>query len=115
MSFQAGKRGRWYVADLQTRGPEWSGIVSSSVVNGSHFASHGTSRSLFVRTIERASEPGPPVRSSEVRQRAPAGPGHRVQPGVTPEQCDGYPAARAWFEAERPVLLAVIQLAAACE
>jgi tetratricopeptide (TPR) repeat protein len=33
--------------------------------------------------------------------------------GVTPEEPAGYPAAWAWFTAEYPVLLAVIQLAAA--
>ena len=36
----------------------------------------------------------------------------RRQPGVTPQRCAGYAAAWAWFEAERPALLAVIQLAA---
>ena len=39
------------------------------MVDGSHFASHGTSRSLFVRTIERASEPGPLVRRQPVTIR----------------------------------------------
>jgi tetratricopeptide (TPR) repeat protein len=34
-------------------------------------------------------------------------------PGVTPEEPADYPAAWAWFSAEYPVLLAVIQLAAA--
>jgi tetratricopeptide (TPR) repeat protein len=33
-------------------------------------------------------------------------------PGVTPEEPADYPAARAWFTAEYPVLLAAIQLAA---
>src|ERR1039458_3038011 len=56
MSFQAGNSTWWYVADLRTRGPEWSGVVPSSVVTGSHFASHGTTRSFVVRILERVSE-----------------------------------------------------------
>jgi len=34
------------------------------------------------------------------------------RPGVAPEELADYPAARAWFTAEYPVLLAVVQLAA---
>jgi tetratricopeptide (TPR) repeat protein/DNA-binding XRE family transcriptional regulator len=34
-----------------------------------------------------------------------------LQPGVAPEDCNEYSKASAWFEAERPVLLAVIQCA----
>src|ERR1035441_5888988 len=71
MSFQAGNSTWWYVADLQTRGPEWSGVVPSSVVTGSHFASHGTARSFVVRTIELISERGPLVGRQTVRQQDP--------------------------------------------
>lgn len=35
-----------------------------------------------------------------------------LQAGVTPENCDQYEGASAWFEAEHPVLLAVIKEAA---
>jgi hypothetical protein len=57
-AFQAGRSTRWYIADLQIRGPEWSGMVPSSVVDGSHLVSHRASRSFVVRTLEHAQGAG---------------------------------------------------------
>ena len=82
-AFQAGNSTWWYVADLQTHGPEWSGKVPSGVVDGSHLVSHETARSFIVRTPERASEPGPqvprqPARQAGSRARSPTARLHYV-------------------------------------